>query len=138
MAIRDLIPWNRGVPTPATGREDPIQALQSEVNRVFDAFWRGLEGPSPGRPESAPSLPRLDLRENGKEVEVIAELPGVKEGAVEVAAVEGALVIRAESVSEREDGGKGYTVRERSIGRLERAVTFQSTSRMSSPCWYSR
>ena len=62
MNIRDLIPWSRsGRETPGR-REgtDPIQALQSGIDRVFEDFWRSVEQ-SMGGAGSA-SLPRVDVR----------------------------------------------------------------------------
>ena len=45
MAIRDLIPWNRGRDlTPRRAEEfSPFLSLHREMNRLFDDFFRGFE-----------------------------------------------------------------------------------------------
>ena len=68
-------------------------------------------------------MPRVDVRETDKEVEVVAELPGMDEADVDVSVAAGMLTIRGEKKSEREERRrKGYILRERSFGRIERVV----------------
>ncbi len=62
------------------------------------------------------------MRESEGEVEVVAELPGMDESDVDVSVDEGALVIRGERKAEQDREERGYTVRERSYGRVERVV----------------
>ena len=50
MNIKDLIPWSRGgreVPVRREGT-DPMLALQSDIDRVFENFWRTSDLPMPG------------------------------------------------------------------------------------------
>jgi HSP20 family protein len=133
MNIRDLIPWghSRREPWSRGGREvatrrddddDPMRALQSDINRVFDNFWRSFELPMLGDGgRDSDLLPRVDVRETDNAVEVVAELPGMEEADVDVSVAEGMLTIRGEKRSEREEGN-GYILRERSFGRIERLV----------------
>lgn len=122
MNIRDLIPWSRsGRETPARREgNDPIQALQSGIDRVFEDFWRSAEQIIGGGVST--SLPRVDVRETDKAVEVTAELPGMDEADVELDVAEGMLTIRARKQAERTADQKGYFVRERSLGAVERLV----------------
>ena len=53
---------------------------------------------------------------------MVAELPGMDEADVEVSVAEGMLTIRGEKKSERDEEEKGYVLRERSFGRIERVV----------------
>jgi HSP20 family protein len=135
MNIRDLIPWghSRREPWSRGGRDvvtrrddDPMRALQWDINRVFDDFWRRFELPMLGGDGGrvAELMPRVDVRETDNEVEVVAELPGMQEADVDVSVAEGMLTIRGEKRSEREEReeGNGYIVRERSFGRIERLV----------------
>jgi HSP20 family protein len=125
MNIRDLIPWSRSGREAQTRREgaDPIQALQSGIDRVFEEFWRSVELPMAGGwGAGAAALPRVDLRETDKAVEITAELPGMDEADVEVELAEGMLTIRAEKTAERAQEEKDYLVRERSLGAVERLV----------------
>jgi HSP20 family protein len=66
-------------------------------------------------------VPQVDVRETDKEIEVVAELPGMDEADVDVSASQGMLTIRGEKKSEREED-EGYVLRERSFGRVERIV----------------
>ena len=97
MNIRDLIPWGHGRREPwsrsrqevATRRDDidPMRALQLDINRVFDNFWRSFELPMLGTGNGGAGsglVPQVDVRETDKEVEVIAELPGMNEADVDV------------------------------------------------------
>jgi HSP20 family protein len=128
MNIRDLIPWSRGgreVQVRQEGAQDPMLALQSDIDRVFGDFWRrfGLPIPGIGGDGVAGGLSaRVDVRETDREVEVVAELPGLDETDVDVSVVEGMLTIRGQKRSEREEDKEGYVLRERSFGRIERMV----------------
>src|SRR5258706_8062037 len=122
MSIADLIPWNRGkrdLSTRHNGR-DPIHALQSDINRAFEEFWQSLDQPFATKNDSG--LPAVDVRETDKEVEVVAELPGMSEKDIDVQIAEGALTIRGEKQDERHSEARGYVLHERSTGRRERVV----------------
>ena len=122
MNIRELLPSRSKREAPVRFRAgNPMLEFQSAIDRAFDDFWRTLEVPTPdGFAELAG--PRIDVRETDKEFEVVAELPGMDEKDVDVSVVEGALRIRGEKKSDREEEEKGWVVRERSFGRIERVV----------------
>ena len=135
--IRDIIPWSQRRQEPwsqsrrdvAVRREDEsdtVQALQRSIDSVFDDFWRTFNLPMLGDwgddGLEGPVVPRVDVRETDQEVEVVAELPGMDEGDVDVSVSQGMLTIRGEKRSEREEGDEGYVVRECSYGRVERIV----------------
>lgn len=126
MHIKDLMPWSWGKRNVPAQREDtdPIRNLQSGINRAFEDFWRGFDLPMTGQWDGGLplDLPRVDVRESDKEIEVVAELPGMDDADVDVSVAEGALTIRGEKKSEREKEEKGYVLRERSSGRIERVV----------------
>jgi HSP20 family protein len=136
MNIRDLIPWSQGRREPwsqnrrdvAVRREgdgDPVQALQQSIDRVFDDFWRTFNLPMLGDWDGGVAsavVPQVDVRETDQEVELVAELPGMDEGDVDVSVSQGMLTIRGEKKSEREEEDEGYVLRERSFGRVERIV----------------
>lgn len=130
MNIRDLIPWSRGgheVQVRREGAPEPMLAFPSDIDRVFEDFWRrfGLPIPRPwGDGDGAESgvMPRVDVRETDNEVEVVAELPGMDEAGIDVSLAPGMLTIRGEKRSERDEEKEGYVLRERSFGRVERVV----------------
>jgi HSP20 family protein len=99
MNIKELIPWSRGRREVSMRRDDadPIVVLQADINRVFDNFWRGFDPSTPAMWDTGftnGSTPPIDLRETEKEIEVVAELPGMDEKDVEVSVADGTLVIR--------------------------------------------
>jgi HSP20 family protein len=127
MAIKDILPWSRGKREIQERREghDPLRALQSDLNRAFSEFWRALGLPVPDGKQAGfelGALPPVDLRETDRDIEVIAELPGMDDKDVEVTVADGVLTIRGEKKSEHEATEKGFVRRERSFGRIERVV----------------
>lgn len=127
MRVTDLIPWSLGrreVPMHRNGG-DRRSALQSDVNRVLEDFWRRFDVPMVAGWDigiADARIPPVDVRETDKALEVKAELPGMDEADVDVSLAEGTLTIRGEKKSEREAEEKGYVLHERSFGRVERVM----------------
>jgi HSP20 family protein len=127
MRVTDLIPWKhaRGSEPAMRGERDPIAVLQNDVNRAVADFLRPFSMPFSGWPASLPgngSDIQVDVTETDKEVKVSAELPGIDEADVDVRLSDGMLVISGEKKTDREVNENGYILRERSFGRVERAV----------------
>jgi len=114
----------RDVPARREGGGDPLGALQSEINRVFESLWRGFDLTAPGGAGDLGSetLPRVDVRDTGQAIEVVAELPGMEPGDIDISLSDGGLTIRGEKRSEREDQDGDYVIRECSFGAIERTV----------------
>lgn len=126
MAIRDLIPWNRGRDVTVRRGEDPnpFLALHREVNRLFDDVFRGFD-PAPfsfGERLSDRGFgwPNIEVSEADNEVKVTAELPGLDEKDVDVQLSNGVLVISGEKKTETDDKDRLFS--ERFYGRFERRV----------------
>ena len=123
MQVKNLIP---GAKRAAEKHEapSPVVALQREINRVFDGFWRAFEHPFSGWFEGRVGLgaPRVDVAETDAGVEVTAELPGMDEKDIEVAVSNDLLTIKGEKKHEREEKKKGYYLAERSYGSFYRAI----------------
>lgn len=126
LTMRDLIPWSRDRDV-AAGRaaEHPLMSFQREMNRLFEDLWRGFDAPVLSRSEGTAAVmiaPRIELKERDAEIEVCAELPGLKENDVEVTLTDNVLSIRGEKKHERKEEEKGYTYSERSYGVFERRI----------------
>jgi HSP20 family protein len=126
MKPRDLIPWNRGKRDVQSQRQsgilDPERAL-SDMTRAMEDLWRTFDMPMRGRGGDLEiDVPRIDVRENDREIDIDAELPGMSEKDVEVSVADGALVIRGEKSEEHDEEREGYVVHERSFGHVERVV----------------
>ena len=128
MKVTDLLPWSRGrrdVPTVRQEAEHGVMSMQSDIHRAFENLWRALEQPTFSGFDRGfgAELPRVDLHEDDKALEVVAELPGMERSEVDISMTEGFLLIRASRKTEREEEDNGYVLRERSFGRVERAVS---------------
>jgi HSP20 family protein len=126
MDLKDLMtwPWMRsedGSPRPA---EDAYRALHADLNRAFEMFRQQMPSPRlrAGIDLSLSGDVRVDVCETDDEIEVTAELPGVKEGDIEVNLLERALTIAAEKKPEHGMEGRCYRINERTFGRVIRSV----------------
>jgi HSP20 family protein len=97
---------------------NPFALLQNEIDRLFDGFGRNF----PAFSTRGANLPRMDVSETDKLIEVTAELPGLEAKDVRVDLVENVLTIQGESKCEREEAKKDYHLIERSFGSFSRSV----------------
>ncbi len=99
-------------------RNNDVWGLQSDINRLFDAFMTPFDGN-----ESRYSLsPKLDIAELKDKFEIKAELPGIDEKDINLSIEDGVLTISGEKKSENEEKNKGYYLKECSYGSFSRAV----------------
>jgi len=122
---KDQLPATRRISgLPQRGAEDdPFFAIQREINRMFDDFFRGDElAPLGAERELRTFSPAIDVQETDKGVTVTAELPGLDEKDVEVTLGDGTLTVRGEKKEEREERGKQYRQREMSYGAFNRVI----------------
>ena len=125
MRITDLVPW-RGSGRDLTSRSappDPVSGLRLDVDRAFENFWRMMPFPFAAM-EGLPRADdvRVDVTDNGKEITVTAELPGMRDADIDVSISDGLLTIRGEKKSDHEAETNGILVRERTYGAMERTV----------------
>lgn len=126
MARGYLTPWRGGGalgPTGYGGLGGSLFDLHRRMNRLFDDLLdQGDTGASLGGATIA--APALDVHQDDKQIEITAELPGVKEQDIELSIEDGMLTLSGEKKSERKDEERGYS--ERSYGRFERRLTLPS------------
>ncbi len=126
MAIRDLVPWNRGREASVRRSEapNPFLTLHREVNRLFDDMFRGFGlapfGTADRFFDRGFGWPNVEVSETNKELEVTAELPGLDEKDVDVQLANGVLTIRGEEKTETEDEDRRFS--ERFYGHFERRI----------------
>lgn len=121
MQIKDLMPWARkdNAPEPKSGEDNPIAALQRDMNRVFETFWHrvgDLHWPWGGGDA------RSDVVETKDHVEVSIELPGMEMKDIEVSVTDDMLTIKGEKKVERQEEKRGYYLSERSYGAVYRTI----------------
>ena len=86
-------PWQR------RDLANPLQALQSELNRLFDEYWQPAS-PHPDRPTTDVSgttwLPQVDLDETPQEWLLSVDLPGVDPSTIDLSVSGDVLTVRGE------------------------------------------
>jgi HSP20 family protein len=107
----------------------PLATLRSEMDRLFDGFWRGLGSPrgaeGPSRLFQAAfgtATPSLDLVENAADYRLSAELPGMDAADVELTIADDMLTLRGEKKESREEKTETFHLAERRFGSFQRAV----------------
>ena len=123
MMMSDLIPWGRNRTAPAPRGNDeanPLLALQREMNRMFESFFRssGVAAPNFAPLGWTAAWPHVEVSETEQEVKVVAELPGLEEKDLEVTLHDGVLTLGGEK--KVESGGAVYS--ERWHGRFRRSL----------------
>ena len=99
MALKDLIPWNRGRDVTIRRAEapSPVLALHREMDRLFDEAFRRFDLPLFGISDRffgrCASWPNIEVAETGKEIKVTAELPGLDDKDIDVHLANGVLTI---------------------------------------------
>jgi HSP20 family protein len=100
---------------------NPFGSLQREIDRLFDEFTRGLGIPG-GTLNNL--VPKTDVAETDKSIEITAELPGLERKDVDISLEDNMLVIRGEKKIEKEekDESKDYHIAERRYGAFYRMI----------------
>ena len=99
-------------------RTSDVWGLQSDINRLFDAFMSPLDTTE----TRAVMSPKLDVAELKDKFEIKAELPGMDEKDIELSLDDGLLTISGEKKAETEEKDKGYYLKECSYGTFSRSV----------------
>lgn len=109
---------------------DIFGSMRNEMDRLFERFengWPRWPSTLPRGFESGMMVPELDVRDNGKQMTIECELPGVDDKDVSVTLVNGLLTIKGQKKSEREEKNENYYVSERSFGSFERSLRLPDT-----------
>ncbi len=123
--MNNLVPssWRRSGVALRRAEDQPLFALQREMNRVFDNFFSDFDLMPFGEGiKFGAFTPSVDIKEDEKEVIIKAEVPGLAEKDVEVTFAEGVLTIRGEKKEEKEDKKQDYLRREVSYGAFHREI----------------
>lgn len=103
-----------------------FNSLQREVDRLFEDFTRGM-----GSNGANMLIPKIDVSETDKEIEVTVDLPGLERKDVDISLENDVLTIRGEKKvevkpddkdKEGNDKNKTYHVAERMYGAFYRAI----------------
>jgi len=125
MAIRDLVPWRRrrGDISERSEYDDMFGSFYNEMHNLMDRFFGGFDiEPFSGSELITEFMPRVNVRENDKEIKVTAELSGMDENDIDVTLTDDSLTIKGEKKEETEDKGKGYYRSECRYGSFHRVI----------------
>lgn len=106
--------------------------LMSEMDDLFDSFrkemdsmlfepWRSVSL-RPVRLRRAPLYMPMNMVDNGEELELTVDIPGVKKDDVSISIDEDILTIDVDSKEEKEEKDASYLLKERSTYRCQRSV----------------
>lgn len=96
-----------------------LQNLQNQIGRLFEPAYRN-EDESLMR---GSWMPAVDVAEEGDQLILRAELPGMKEEEIEIEFENGMLTLRGERQFETEKSERNYHRIERSYGKFVRSFT---------------
>lgn len=109
------------------GAADPFRVFADmdrwfdDVRREFGRVWAPWSGSALAQ-EGGVRVPAVDVRDEGAEFVVTAELPGVSKDQVEIEATPESLEIRAGVRGEREEKDEKYFYRERTFRGYHRTL----------------
>lgn len=106
----------------AITRWDPfgeMLSMQRELDRLLRRFGAGGDDSL----TSVAWMPRIDVKTEGDDMVVYAELPGLDQDDIDVSVTGDTLTIRGERKAESEKESEGWLIRERSYGTFERSLT---------------
>ena len=98
---------------------DEVLSMQRDLDRLFRRFGAGGGG---DLVSSVAWMPRIDVKTEGDDMVVYAELPGLAPDDIDVSVTDGMLTIKGERKSESEEESGGWLIRERSYGTFERSL----------------
>jgi HSP20 family protein len=122
MSLKSLIPVGRERSDLAQ-ITNPFTSLQQEIDRLFDDFGRNFPRLGAlGFTQAGDLVPRMDVKENDKAIELTAELPGLTEKDVEVDLADNVLTVRGEKKAEKDEKKQDYRTVERRYGSFLRRI----------------
>lgn len=114
---RDLLPsrWN-----------DRAVAPLNDVDDLFNRFRKEFFSPDFFRNGDENFMPKVEVKETDKNINVSAEIPGMSEKDISVTLQDNNLIIEGEKKSERKKEDKGYYSSEFSYGSFYRTIPLRT------------
>ncbi len=100
------------------GNRNGLARLHTEMDDLFDSFFRGLDRPFAGYK----AWPAIDVAEEDEAILVRAEVPGCKADDIEISVHGNTLTISGEKRLEEEKKEKGYYHMESAYGSFRREL----------------
>jgi HSP20 family protein len=125
MKLKDLIPFrkhSKNVPARRETHRDPFVDMERFFDGLLPSFFQARAPVGFGEFGDWLGQPKVEVEDNGKEIVVTAELPGVEDKDLEVRLDEQVLLIRGEKRREQADENASRSHRERWYGSFERRI----------------
>jgi len=100
--------------TPFVSGRDPFAEMRGLLRRMDEVF-RDFDAPLPGFGLSPDNWPTVDLRDEGDEIVLMADVPGMSEKEVAIEATQESVTIRGERMVTPPDGYTAHRQERRSI-----------------------
>lgn len=102
--------------------------IPRSFQRAIDTLWQDMWEPSTQITSALAFSPQVDVDEDEKQVRIMAELPGLQEGDVEIVYEPGSLILRGEKKEEeRREHPRGRgRYEERRYGSFERRIPLRA------------
>jgi HSP20 family protein len=118
-----IIPWKNKSGELQEGRGWPMGDFRTEINRLFDSYWREPFGAlSESMNNWGRWMPALDVSESDSHVTVRAEVPGVDPKELEITVTGDRLTIAGEKKETVEKKDQDTSYRESRYGSFSRTV----------------
>ncbi len=115
MMLRSLVPARE--PNALMRPDFGLFGLHREIDRLFSEFAQGID------PSGVQSIvPKIEISETDKTIEVSAEMPGLERKDVEISIEDDTLTIRGEKKVEENQKDKNVQLSERSYGVFLRVL----------------
>jgi HSP20 family protein len=108
-----IIPWTRR-------NRNELSALRSQMDDLFEGFFRGLDRPLSFLAERA--WPPIDVAEKDDAIVVRAEVPGCKPEDIDISVYGNTLTLSGEKKESRESNGDGCYHMESTYGSFRRDI----------------
>lgn len=110
--------------TPMLARRSmfPFTNMRDEMDRFFNEWMTDFDEAPVRFEEGDFFTPEMDVKENGKELRVTTELPGLTEKNVEVELMKDRLVLKGHKEETKEEEGDTFYRKERKYGAFHREI----------------
>lgn len=139
----NIIPWRQSRTREGTRTTDdfaPLAVMRQEMDSFFERFFRDpwfFRGAGFGLGEAGAGngdwMPPVDVADNGKEIVVTVEVPGVDPKDIELEASGGTLVVQGRKRETTEENRDGVYYMERRFGSFRRVVELPHGTRFDGP-----
>jgi HSP20 family protein len=104
---------------------EEIQKMQQEMGKIFERFHQKMmkEDMFSKFTFSFPSIPAMDLIDEGDSYVLETDIPGVEKNKIDITVEDRVLKIEAETSKDKKEKGKGYLKQERFTSSYMRMIT---------------